>query len=228
MAKDRISLNVAHLNPIMDLDNPDAIHLVGASHLKEYLDFFYGEGIPADPQMTHLTEGVLGALAVFSTDEEAPAARHNNPLQAVPFWLQSFTPVVDRTKALGKRVGADLTGLEQRRRVGREDITNDLAYGLGVFDVASFAIANELEISHPRFKHKALVERARDLQPAGQLLAEHTDAVAFKLITQLPIIKADYRRKMILLREQGERIIDTTELYAARLRNIIERAWDEA
>ncbi len=221
MAEDRININVAHLTPAIDFKEVEAVHSVGVSHLREYLNIMFGEEYPKDERDKRLVDRALGAVAVYSTNDELPDLFLNNPRSYIPHWLKYLSPVIDSTKALGRRTEHKITEVEQ----GQSSINNDLTIMVGLFDVISFVVASEFGLSHPRYQQVALMERSRNTIPLDHRLVDESrteDVFSFDLLTQLPFIKAEHRKKMLQLRSEGQKIVAQSETNLTRLRPIIK------
>lgn len=218
MSKDYLNINIPHLTPDIDFNSVDAVHSVGLSHIGEYLAVFYGEEIPQDERVKRLTNNVLGSLAVLSTSgsEELVQVFTNKPEKYVPHWLRVFTPVVDTSKALGRNIDLILNR-GAITKGGDEDVaSNDLTYQVGLLDVASFIIAAQLELEHPRFQFYQLIDRARGVMPAEHKTLPPPSqtkifALDFLLATDIIPIKTEHKKKIHNLRLQGQKIISHTE-----------------
>ncbi|HEY4964661.1 MAG TPA: hypothetical protein VIH90_08295 [Candidatus Saccharimonadales bacterium] len=223
MTVDRINVSVAHLTPAIDFEQTDAVHSVGVSHLREYLDIVYAETYPKDERDKRLVDRVIGALATYSTNDELPELFIRDPLAYIPHLLKYLTPVVDTTKVLGKRTDEKITEIER----GQAPTDNDATIMIGLFDATSFVVASELALSHPRHQQAELMERSQKVIPLDHKFIgdpRTVDVVSFELLTQLPIIKAEYRKKMLQIRAAGQQIIELTESNVATLRAIIEKS----
>jgi hypothetical protein len=153
-----------------------------------------------------------------------------DPLAYIPHWLRVLVPVVDDAKAIGKYVDAELTVREAQGKAAEQPMTNDFTYMLGLFDLSSFVIVNQLELDHPRFQARNLMERSKGVMPVGQVLVDRfspKDSAAMDRIIQMPFIRAAYRRKIVNLRRQGARIAANTELFLERTRLVVAHDADE-
>jgi len=220
--QDLITVNAAHFSEALDLDHPDAIHPVGASHLKEYLTIMYGEEVPEDEVARRLSDQALQSLAAFSLNHSLVEIAKTDPLGYVPQWIRSFSPVVDDTKALGKLVSTYVDGMEKTAQYQNPDITIDFVYSLGLFDALSFVIAAQLELPHPRFQYKNLMKQAEEVTPEGYELAKPTSAKGLEALINSGIVKAAYARKLTQLRAQGQRIVDSSNSCVERVRSLLK------
>ncbi len=223
---DRINLFVAHLNPRMEMDNPDAVHMVGASRLGDYLLQMCGNESPQDPAKRLRCQAVLGTLAALSTDETYQSIlREDDITKMVPHWLRLTTPFFEATGALGRNIAGQLAALES----GRFGVTDfiDWAFCIALHDVSSFAVAGELEIPHPRFTNKPLLDRTRTIVPPTQTLQNiPQDAISpFALIANLPSIKREYQRKIRRNIGLGYSIISQAVSNTNLLDSLIKQAW---
>ena len=222
MAKDRISVNVANLSGVIDLDHPDAVHPVALSHLGEYFAITNGEDIPHDPANKRLSERLLGSLAILSTDDELE--RRAITLQSpnapdvlvdayIAHWIKLMSPVVGRTRAVGKRLDGYLDPEEHGVKLDDTPV-QDFLYLVGLFDITSFVIAQQLSVEHPRMQLKNLTDQAigvtpLDFDPVSGM--EDGAPLALDLMINLPILPAQYRHQLRQLKLQGEAIVQKTE-----------------
>ena len=225
MPKDHINVNVAHLSLNLDMENAEAVHPVGLSHLKDYLTIMFGEEVPHEPRDKNLASNLLGSLALLSTDERLVGASELDPLARIPYWLMRMTPVVNNTKALGKRVDERFIELEGTKNGLEKFFSNDLTYLAGLFDLTSFVVATQMEIEHPRGQVSALMDRSKAVVPLGDtfLPLEQPNPTAFELLIELPLIKVEYRQRMAQLRHQGKKIVNAAEANVECLRLITKK-----
>ena len=225
MPAERITVSVSHLSSFIDPNNPGAVHVVGVSHLPEYMRMMFGDEIPHNPDARRLTAQTMAAMSVLSTDDELAAAVGTDEMALyVPLWLRSFSPVVATTKALGKHVDTRLAKVEASPKRGEAVLDNELTYVLGVFDIASFVVASQLDISHPRLRLENLVDQVLANFPPGTELAGAQPAAHFtalQLLARLPIIKSEYRRKIEQLHVQGTKIVGHAEHNMGRLQRLV-------
>lgn len=221
MAHELIAFNVSHVSPEVALDSVEAVHPVGASHLKDYMSVIFGDDTPEDPTDRRVTDRFFKAIADFSTDEDLMRVFNKDPLRYIPYWLGAFTPVVDATKSLFKQADIRLSECEGAHP---QEPTNNLSFVVGLSDLASFAISMQLEIPHPRFENEKFMEDSLTLPLADRTMyipPKVGEITAFDLLTLLSSVKADHKRKMINLQTQGQKIVDASQENLIRLQNIM-------
>jgi hypothetical protein len=230
MAADRINVYPAYFMAPIELDDPAAVHSVGLSHLGEYLDVMYGGDFPRDQQARRLSAHLLESMALLSTDDSLSyEALEANPLSYISHKLRLVEPVVNNAKSIGRYVGEELTAREASSQPGDRPEINDFTYVLGIFDLSSFVVSDQLDLDHPRFHLQGLIECAQGVVPAdhemtGAKLQENQAA----LERLLPLLKRDHRRKLINLRRQGEKIVANAEDYIQRAVPVLEAYLDDA
>ena len=229
MAADRINVYPAHFMAPIELDDPVAVHSVGLSHLGEYLDVMYGGDFPRDQQARRLSAPLLESMALLSTDDSlSHEALEANPLSYISHKLRLVEPVVNNAKSVGKYVDEELTAREAGSQPDDRPEINDFTYVLGIFDLSSFVVSDQLDLDHPRFSSQGLAERVHGLVPAGHEVTGaklQENQAAFERL--LPLLKKDHQRKFINLRRQGERIVANAEDYIQRALPVLEAYIDD-
>ena len=220
MAQDRINVYPAHFMPSIGMDEPIAVHSVGLSHLKEYLGIMYGGDMPGDVLSRRLSRPLFESMAALSTDYSlsTEALERDGPSRYVSNKVRLIGPVVDDAKRVGKYVGEELDKRETGSQVAASLEINGFTYMFGLFDLSSFVISSQLDLDHPRFQARRLIERSRGVMPAGHTMTEvsEEDKQAMERLIQSPLLKAAVRRRLGNLRHQGQKIIVNAESFAQR------------
>jgi hypothetical protein len=222
MPKDRINVGVAHLNPHIELDQPDAVHSVGVSELSSYLKTMYGEDVPHEEKARRLSGALLSTMTELSIDEELPRLATSDPIAWLPRWLQRVEPVASSAKSLGKYINKELILCETDED---KELTNDITFVTGLYDLTSFVLASELALDHPRYGAENLMERSRQVAPAHQKFVDHAQSEQKKtmeFLSSSELISPAYRRRVAGVRHEGEEIIVNTENYIERLRELAQ------
>lgn len=213
MARDRINLNVLH--PAAGGGDLGAVHPVGASHLKEYLSFFFPSDLPVDQEAQQLSHDVLDAMEAWSTDEAVTNLQYSQPLLWLPKWLAKAMPVIRSTRAVGTYLDRCLIGWEDMKAdelKERSPITNDFMYGFGVYDLASLAIALEAGLDHPRFREEELARRSDSLHPDSPPTAVvvRSNRERLDVLADAPEVRPIEKAQLAGLRRRGGEIIANT------------------
>jgi hypothetical protein len=217
MAKDRINVNIAHLSLPLEVTDPDAMHSVGVSHLREYLDIMYGKPMPEGRTEIRLARSLQDALTSLSTDENLLKIYETNVLAYIPYWTRLTRPVIKSAGDAGKYIEGKFMEFNDPRQPAQID--NDFTYMLGMYDLSSFAIAAHLELPHPRLENEALVERAEGVVPPGQQYVRNQPGPnsGLEILLTQPILKYSDRQELRRIIDAGKILIDKSEEYVAVL-----------
>lgn len=224
MTKEVLHLHVAHMDiPGFDVSNPDAIHPVGASHLRDYLNIMFGKEMPEGEEERHLSDALHQALSDYSTTSGLDEIMERDPQSYLISWLNLIEPMVEAESKVGKFLQSRLEGLLAQ---GDEsdtpvEITNDLTYMLGMYDVGSFALAGVLEIPHPRLQDTALRERSASLLLPGKVFQSEQLSNGLELLIRHPFIPHEQRLRVGRVLEDGKILIANSEQYVRALKMIL-------
>lgn len=224
MSPDLLNVNVAHLSaPGLEVTHPDAVHPVGASQLKEYLNIMYGKEMPEGEEEQQLANSLHQALTNFSTADNLRTILDVDPFVYLSHWITLVQPIIDAESKVGKYLQSKLEAMLALRDKQTEppDITNDFTYMLGMYDVTSFAIASVLETPHPRLENEELVERSRTLIPEGHQFQTERVGTGFQRLASLPILSPERRQELAGIMGDGGVLIANSEQYVRALKMVI-------
>lgn len=213
MPKDGLTVQLAHFSPLIEIDNPDALHPVGVSHLEEYMRMMFGEDVPQSPEVQRLSRNLLASMTTMSIDEaiydiDAPLERRFGLM------LGGIEPVIDDAKRAGRFVdrAAGFDGESYKKPLGFLD--QDTMYLLGIFDLSTFIMSTILMIEHPRHKQPNLTKQARSLMPGDSPHSsdvQNFQALSVDLAETFGILRPTVARNFRKLRGQAEKLIANAE-----------------